>query len=126
MKIVKSDSAPSHRTEQLNEELRHQISEFLAREAEMPLDSLVTVLRVITTPNLQEAKIIVSVIPAGQTGTALHLLTRLTHSLVSYLRKRVTFHSIPHMTWAVDNGEENVDRLEQLISAGLDKFKDKE
>jgi len=126
MKIVKSNSAPSHRTEQLNEELRHQISEFLAREAELPTNSLATVLKVITTPNLQEAKVIVSVIPANQTGTVLHALTRLTHELARYLRKNMTVHSVPHMTWVVDNGEENVDRLEQLISAGLDKDQDKE
>jgi ribosome-binding factor A len=126
MEIIKSTTAPSHRTEQLNEELRHLISEFLAREAEWPENSLATVLKVETTPNLQEAKIFVSVIPANQTGSVLSVLKRLTSEMASFLRKNMTVHSIPHFTWVIDQGEVQVDRLEQLISEGLDKFQDKE
>lgn len=122
MDIIKSTKAPSHRTEQLNEELRYRISEFLAREAEWPNNSLATVLKVETAPNLQEAKVFVSVIPANQAGSVLSVLKRLTSEMAKWLRKNMTVHSIPHFTWVLDLGEVKVDRLEQLISEGLDKF----
>ena len=105
------------RNERLQEALREVAAEFLVREANR--NTLITVTRAILSEDGKRASIMVTVLPlAGQADTAeaeaLAFANRNRTELKDFFKKRVRGALPPDITFEIDMGEKNRQRLDEL------------
>ncbi|MFH1255529.1 MAG: 30S ribosome-binding factor RbfA [bacterium] len=102
------------RIEQLNEQLKNELANFIARE--IPLDNgLITVCYVICSPDLKYAKIAVSVLPEKYAGTALASLRKHSAIFSQNLRGRLKIRQIPRFNWVLDTTEIKAAEIEKIF-----------
>ncbi|MEK7557659.1 MAG: 30S ribosome-binding factor RbfA [Patescibacteria group bacterium] len=104
----------SHRIEQLNEQIRNELANLISRNLPMN-DALITVCYVDCSPDLKQAKIVVSVMPANVTGTALKKLKKLSGFFNQSLAKKIKIRQIPRFHWIIDRTEEKASDLEKIF-----------
>lgn len=95
----------SKRCEQVASELQHQLSEIINRELETPLDCLITILKVIVSPDLKIAKIYISVLPENKRGTGLDYLNKTNNFIRNKLRSKIHLYTLPELRFFIDEGE---------------------
>ena len=79
----------SRRIQRVNQLIKQEISKLILREIEPPKDSLITVTRVSSTPDLREAKVFISVIPEENKNKAFLSLNRKIYQLQQEINKRL-------------------------------------
>lgn len=104
----------SERILQINELLRQEIAGLISREIFLE-DGLITVTRVICSPNLHNAKAFISVLPANHAGTALSLLRSNNSLFNKELRKKIKMKFIPKIFWAIDEQERYVMEIDKVF-----------
>ncbi len=105
--------APTKRQQQIAEALAHIAGEFYSREASR--DSLITVTRADVSPDLGNAMIYISVLPESAETKALAFAKRERTALRDYVKKKVTFSTIPTFDVMIDFGEKNRQRITDLL-----------
>jgi len=109
----------SLRIEKVNELLRSELSNLLAKE--MPLENgLVTITYVKCGADLKNATIGISVLPIGQTGTALERLKKMSGQLAQELRKKIKIKFIPRFHWEIDSLERYAIEIDKAIREARD------
>lgn len=104
----------SRRIEQVNELLREKLASLIARE--IPLEEgLITITYVRVSPDLNYAKIGVSVLPDNLTGTALKRLRSSSGLFAGVLRKDIKMRKIPKFNWVFDNTEKEAAKIDNLF-----------
>jgi ribosome-binding factor A len=112
----------SHRIDQINELIRVEFSRLVLSEIEFPLECLVTILRVETSPDLRHAKVWISVMPISYAGTVLEILRRHVGRLQLLLNKRLSMKPLPRLAFAIDDTEHRASSIDAL----LDRIKETE
>jgi len=107
----------SKRCEQVSSELQHQLSKLINREVELPPGCMVTILRIIVSPDLKIAKIFISVLPENKRGTALDHLNKNTNFIRKRLKTKIYLYTLPELRFFIDENE--IKRKE--VSDALDK-----
>ena len=105
----------SHRIEQINELLRHELSELLLTEVEFPQGCLVTIINVETSKDLRHAKAWVSVLPGYLLKKAMDKLNANAGHLQFLLNKKLSLKPLPRIKFAVDRTEEKAGEIEELL-----------
>lgn len=100
------------RTERANQTMRDLAAEFVAREAGP--QSLITVTRAEVEPNFSHAKIFITVLPEDKEEGALGVINRSITEFKKYLEERARFPHLPYITFEIDRGQKNEDRLMEL------------
>ena len=107
----------SQRTERVDELLRQEIGEIVAREVADPRVGFVTITSVETTPDLRHAKVWVSVI--GQPAERQAAIAALRHAM-PYVRHelggRLRIRRIPDLHVELDDTAERGTRIQKLLS----------
>ena len=101
------------RLQKLNKEMRKAFSEFIERESNK--ESLVTVTRCDTSPDLANVIVHVSVLPVHLEEKVIAFLNRRQVDARSYMKKRVVCRRIPKVTFMIDLGEKNRQHIDQLL-----------
>lgn len=124
----------SERMLKVNELIYHKISEYIAKEVEMPENVFITLSRVEVTPDLRHAKVFISVIPDNKRGTALRLMKKHQSKIKKSLAKYLKMKFIPSPSFVIDGqlvfGNE-MDRLldsirEDNLAKGINLDEDQE
>ncbi len=102
----------ANRKERLKEVIRTLSAEFVARSAGK--QSLVTVTDVEVTPNEKEAMVFVTVLPEHKEQVAIDFLNRQGRELREYFKKHAVLRSLPIVIFAIDGGEKNRQRIDEL------------
>lgn len=102
----------SRREIQVSEAIAHLAGEFLARSSNTPY--LVTVTHAELTPDLKQATIFISVLPQTHEEEALASAKRLRSDLRDYIKEESRLHPIPLVDFAIDFGEKNRQRIDEL------------
>ena len=103
----------------VNELLRQELGIVLLREFDTPENTIVTLIKVDTSPNLQQAKIYISVMPEGESAKVLKLLSQEVYEMQQALNKRLNMRPVPRIEWLL----EKTGRA-QAIEEILDKIKE--
>lgn len=103
------------KVEQLNELLHRELGAAINRELELP-EVFVTISYVSCTPDLQFAKIGVSVLPDRLAGTALKKLKAASGRLAAAAVKRTRLRKIPRLLWEFDPTEKKAAVLEAVLA----------
>ena len=95
------------------EEMIHRLAAQYVRLESSPT-SLVTITRVILNPSGKDAKIFFTTIPEDKEETAQKFLDRKTGDFKVYVRDNSKLGMIPHLSFHIDRGERNRQRLDEL------------
>jgi ribosome-binding factor A len=97
---------------QLSEALAHYAAQYLSIEAGRA--TLLTVTRAQLSADGKRATVFVSVFPETEGEHALVFLKRHEHPFREYLKEKARLRGIPHTEFALDAGEANRQRLDEL------------
>jgi len=101
------------RVEQINQLLLSELANLIQKHIDLP-GGLITVTEVDCSPNLEQARIFVSVLPDKLYGTALKRLRRGT----GFLRKKLgklNLRTIPKIIWKIDAREKYAAEIDKLL-----------
>lgn len=105
----------SSRSEKLAEIIQREINDFLMREVEFPLDSLVTLTRVEVTPDLKQAFLYLSILPITKTSSILKLINRYLGRARHFLSKKLTLYQCPTLKFVVDDSALKNRKIEKAL-----------
>ena len=101
-----------HRTERLTEQLQHLAATFLQRESNGT--SLITVTRCELSENQKCATIFISVFPTDNEEVAEEFVKRKRTEFVAYVHDNSKIGRLPSISFKIDFGEKNRQRLDEL------------
>lgn len=103
----------SLRNEKVANLIKELAAQFLSRESNRT--SLVTVTDCTTSPDLKKATIFFTVLPTEKEHDALEFSKRKRSELREFLKKNMKSKMIPFIDFAIDNGEKNRQRIDELL-----------
>lgn len=103
----------SQRQEKMNKELVKIGNEYLNSISNRT--SLITVTRADISPNFRSATLFVSIFPDTKEEAALVFLERKQRDIHQFLKQRMTSKVIPRITFTLDIGEKNRQRIDLLL-----------
>ncbi|MEO5635293.1 MAG: ribosome-binding factor A [Candidatus Paceibacterota bacterium] len=106
----------SGRNEKVANFIKELTAEFLSRENNKT--SLITVTSADTSPDLKRATVYITVLPVDKEKTALLFAKRKRPELREYLRKNMNTKIIPFIDIAIDMGEKNRQKIDELLRNG--------
>ena len=108
----------SRRIDRVNELLRLEISQVLARQIKDPrLSGVITITEVRTAPDLRNALVLLSVMGDQEAKeSALAGMESAAKFLRRELRGRLTMRYVPFLRFALDDSLEHADRLMRIIN----------
>ena len=100
-----------------NEKVANQIKELAAQflERENDRTSLITVMYATCSPNLKRATIFITVFPVTKENSALMFVKRRLKDLREFLKKNMPIKIIPFLDVAIDLGEKNRQKIDELL-----------
>lgn len=105
---------------QRNEKVANQIKElaavFLGRENNRT--SLITITSATASPDLKRATIFITVFPNSKEKGALEFTKRKRKELREFLKKNIPIKIIPFIDIAIDLGEKNRQKIDELLRGG--------
>ena len=116
--MARSMKGPSQRCLRVGEEVRHILSDLLARR-ELPMEALqgqsITVTEVRMSADLRQAN--VYVIPLGGKGgaEAVKALQAIAPKMRHFLAKQMSMKAVPHLRFHYDATFDEVDRVDALL-----------
>jgi len=108
------------RIPRVNELLKEELGTILLREFDVPENTFVTLTRVSAAPNLQQAKIYISVMPEERGVQVLRLLKKNVYEIQQALNKRLNMRPVPRIEWVLETKIAKAQEIEEI----LDKIKE--
>jgi len=105
----------SHRIKKINELIKQQIAEIIARELDIKPGVFLTVSKVDTTRDLRYTRVFVSVFPEQETDYAIKTLDKEIYSLQGSLNKKLTMKPLPRIEFKLDITESKADEVEKIL-----------
>ncbi len=103
----------SDRTEKVSNLLKELAAQFLQREKNNT--SLITVTHADVSPDLKRGTVFITVLPTTKEHEALEFAKRKRPELREFLKKNMETKSIPFIDIAIDLGEKNRQRIDELL-----------
>jgi len=103
----------SHREEKIQFLLKDLAGDFFSRHSNRT--SLITVTNVLLSSDSKRANILLSVLPKEKERVALLFANRLRPLFKEYLNAHSRMRILPQITFAPDLGEQNRQRIEELL-----------
>lgn len=105
----------SNRINRINQLIKEELAQIIFREVEFLPGILVTLTRVETTPNLNESKVYVSVLPEEKKETVFKELKRQIWRLQQLLNKRLRMRPIPKIIFSFEKETAQAGRIEEIL-----------
>lgn len=102
----------NHTDDRLKELIRELAAEFFSRESNR--QSMITITNVETYSRGSRAKILITVLPEDQAQNALSFMHRQLTDFREYVMGRARLMRVPYFDVALDVGEKNRQRLEEI------------
>lgn len=104
------------RGEKITNHIRELAATFIEREAGST--SLITVTRVILSPDSKRASIMISVLPREKEKAAYGFVRRNLGELRKYVTKGLKVNPVPFLDVQIDEGEKNRQKIDELLING--------
>jgi len=101
------------RNEKVANRIKELSAEFLGRAKHK--SSMITVTSCQVSNNIKQAVVYVTVFPADKESAALPFLKRKRALLRDFLKKNMEIKSIPFLDIAIDQGEKNRQKIDELL-----------
>ena len=103
------------RIEQVNDLLQEELSKIILREIDFPQDVLVTLTRADASPNLQQAKIYISVMPDKRMPDVMRILDSQIYNIQQILNKRLRMRPVPRIDFIEETSTVEAEKVEVLL-----------
>ncbi|MGB0925344.1 MAG: ribosome-binding factor A [Minisyncoccia bacterium] len=97
----------------INKEMKKLFADFIERESNK--ESLVTVTRCEIAADRKNIDVFFSTYPVDQEKKVLAFLNRQKWNARDYMKKRIQTRVIPFVTFKIDEGEKNRQRIDELL-----------
>lgn len=104
----------------VNELLKEELGAIVLRELDVPEGAIVTLTRVDAAPNLQQAKVYISVMPEEKAKEVLKTLQKEVYEIQQQLNKRLNMRPVPRIEWVLETKTAEAQEIEEI----LDKIKE--
>lgn len=104
------------RSEKITNHIKELAAIFIEKEAGPT--SMITVTRVLLSPDNKRAKIMISVLPREKENAAYGFIRRNLGDLRKYVSKGLKINPIPFLEVAIDEGEKNRQKIDELLAKG--------
>ena len=94
------------RLQQINSTLQKNIGLIMSEKIESPFDFLTTITHVECSPDMKEAKVLVSVLPFAKAEDALHFLNGQKREIQRLLGQTLKMQFTPRISFLIDDTEE--------------------
>jgi ribosome-binding factor A len=105
-----------YRGEKISNHIKELAATYIEREAGPT--SLITVTRVLLSPDGKNATIMISVLPREKEKAAYGFIRRNLGELRKHVTKGLKIHPIPFLTVEIDEGEKNRQKIDELLHNG--------
>src|SRR3989338_1615974 len=102
----------SRRQTQVSQVIAQLAADFFARES--PVKALITVTHADISPSFKDVTVYLSVLPQTMEEQALKFAKRARTDFRAYIKKQSRLHPIPVVDFAIDLGEKNRQRIDEL------------
>lgn len=113
---IQRNAMPTGRQEKLANQIKELAAVFLGRENNRT--SLLTVTSATCSPDLKRATIFITVFPGSKEQSALQFAKRRRKEFREFLKKNMTIKIIPFIDFAIDLGEKNRQKIDELLRNG--------
>ncbi|MFZ3011724.1 MAG: ribosome-binding factor A [Minisyncoccia bacterium] len=103
----------TQRNDKVANAVKELAASFLGRENNRT--SLITVTSCSTSPDLKRATIFITVLPDSKETSALDFVKRNLSELREFLKKNLEIKTIPFLDVAIDLGEKNRQKIDELL-----------
>ena len=104
------------RIEQVNDLIRGELGKIIDRDIDLPDRSLLTITRVITSPDLHYADVFLSVMPHTNEAESLEILSRRIGGIQHSLNRKLRIRPVPRIKFVLDVEQKRADRIEKLLA----------
>ncbi len=101
------------RIEKVNSLIQRLFGEILQKEADLPVDVLVTIAAVETVPNLRSSTVWLYVSPLDRGEKILASLKKQMYDLQGALNRALSMRPLPRIILKLDHGAEYAERIEE-------------
>ncbi|MBZ9578035.1 30S ribosome-binding factor RbfA [Patescibacteria group bacterium] len=105
----------SNRIQRVNALIKNELSQILLKEVGFPKDTLVTITRVESSVNLNQAKIYISVMSEDNIDEVFEILNRRIYDIQQTLNRRLKMRPIPKIEFKKEEKTEEAARVEELL-----------
>jgi len=105
----------SKRIQRINQLIKKELGQILLREIEFPRDVLVTITRVETSVDLNQARVFLSCFPEDKTSQILEILHRQIYSIQQLLNRRLKMKFIPRIEFREERKTAEAGKIEELL-----------
>jgi len=105
-----------YRSEKIINHIKELAAIFIEKEAGPT--SMITVTRVLLSPDNKRAKIMISVLPREKEQAAYGFIRRNLGDLRNYVKKGLKINPIPFLEVEIDEGEKNRQKIDDLLAKG--------
>ncbi len=104
----------NYRKERMGEEIRNHLSRMMREELELK-DMLVTIIDVVVTGDLSEARVRVSVLPDNKGDEALRILRAFVGRFQGMLLRTMNVKPLPRIAFELDLGPQKAAEVEKML-----------
>jgi ribosome-binding factor A len=105
----------SKRIQRVNQLIKEEISQIILREVEFPPGVLITVTRVESSVDLNQAKVYISCLPEEKTPKAFQVLNRQIYGLQQKLNQRLKMRPIPRIKFIQEKETKEAGKIEGIL-----------
>jgi len=105
----------SLRIQRVNQLVKEELSQIILREIEFPQNILVTLTRVDTSADLNQAKVYISVMPENRAKKILEVLNKKIYELQKKLNERLKMKFIPKIIFFKEKEILRAGRIEEIL-----------
>ena len=99
----------------LNSLIKRELSRILLRELDLEAGTLLTIIEVLVSKDLQKALVRVSIFPSERANRTMKILQKKQGLLEHYLLKHLKIRFIPKLVFELDKSLEQAAAIEKLI-----------
>lgn len=103
------------RVQRVNELIKREVGKIIFEEIEFPEETLVTVTRVETSPDLRGAKIYISVLPETKIKRILEILNKCTYIIQKKINNLLRMKSVPKIEFRTEEKIREAAKIEELL-----------
>ncbi len=105
----------NRRIPRVNQLIIEELSQIIKREIDFPPNVLVTLTRVDTSPDLEEARVFVSALPEKEEKTVLTILAKCVYMLQQLLNHRLRMRPIPRIFFVPETETVQAAKIEEVL-----------
>ena len=103
------------RIQRVNQLIKKELSQILLREVELPPEVLITVTRVESSVDLNQAKVYIGCLPEEKISKVFRILNRQVYELQQKLNQRLRMRPIPRIKFIEEKKTKEAGRVEEIL-----------